>query len=295
MQKRWMNMFFHIFLGNILLAFSVCSFVVPGSFMLGGSTGIALTIQAFVPVRLSIITALVNGGLFALGLLFLGKSFAATSLLSTLIYPVIMAVFETLPLGELFFEDRLLCAIFTGLVMGAGLGVVLRAGGSTGGMDIPPCILQKYKGIPVGTSMMVFDLLILLLQVLNQGMNGILYSIVIIVLTSVTVNKIVIMGEGKVEMLIISPKYEQIREEILKNQDNGVTFLKIETGYRREDQKAILSILHAKQYPSVRNAVLEIDEDAFIIAASVMNVNGRGYTLARTNKLEDVGVSVHSM
>lgn len=286
MSRRWISMLPCIFAGNILLAFAVCSFVVPGGFMLGGSTGIALAVQTVLPVRLSMITAFVNGGLFFLGLVFLGKSFAATSLLSTLIYPVIMAVFEMLPLGEIFTADRLLCAVLTGVLMGTGLGMVIRVGGSTGGMDIPPCILQKYKGISVGTSMMVFDLLILLLQVLNQGMDGILYSIVIIVLTSATVNKVVILEERKVEVLIISPQYEQIRETILKTLDSGVTFLKIETGYRRKEQKALLSILHAKQYPAVRDAVLKIDADAFIVTAPVMSVNGRGYTLARSNGTE---------
>ncbi len=82
-------------------------------------------------------------------------------------------------------------------------------------------------------------------------------------------------------MIIISPQYEKIRSLILEDLDSGMTFLNIETGYRREGQKAALSVVYAKQYPHLRDKVLAIDEDAFIVSAPVMNVNGRGYTLAR--------------
>ena len=148
-------------------------------------------------------------------------------------------------------------------------------------MDIPPCILQKLKGIPVGSSMVLFDIVILGLQVLRGGWDGILYGVVVIVLTSVMVDRTVLSGERKVQMIIISPQYEKIRSLILEDLDSGMTFLNIETGYRREGQKAALSVVYAKQYPHLRDKVLAIDEDAFIVSAPVMNVNGRGYTLAR--------------
>lgn len=269
-------------LGNILLAFAICAFVVPNDFMLGGSNGIALAIQEFLPIRLSILNAVINGGLFLLGWVCMGKAFAATSLLSTIIYPIIMAVFESLPIGTLFaHEDPLLCAIFCGLIAGLGIGIVVREGGSTGGMDIPPCILQKYKGIPVGTSIMVFDTAIVLAQVLFQGLDGLLHSVLIILLISMTVNRTVITGESKVQIIIISPAYQQIRQEILGDQDCGATMLDIETGYEGLQQQAVFSIVYAKKYPAIRDAVLKIDPKAFIVTTDVKNVNGRGYTLAR--------------
>lgn len=271
----------YILAGNILLAFAVCAFVVPNSFMLGGSTGIALVVRSWLPLPISTITAAVNVTLFALGFLFLGKDFAMTSLLSTVIYPLILGVFERMHFGSWCTEDTLLSAVFAGVLMGYGIGLVIRAGGSTGGMDIPPCILQKLKGIPVGRSMVVFDIVILGLQILRGGWDGILYGVVVIVLTSAMVDRTVLAGERKVQMIIISPQYEKIRSVILEDLDSGMTFLNIETGYRREGQKAALSVVYAKQYPLLRDKVLAIDEDAFIVSAPVTNVNGRGYTLAR--------------
>ena len=269
-------------MGNTMLAFAICAFVVPQNYMLGGAGGISLIIQMWLPLRLSVITAVVNTCLFLLGWAFMGWKFAARSLLSTIIYPLIMAVFEVLPVGTLFVnEDKLLCALYCAVLVGMGIGLVVRVGGSTGGMDIPPCILQKYKGIPIGKSLMFFDGSIILAQVLLKGMDGVLYSLLILVLTSAVVDYTAVSGEQKVQLLIISPKFEEIRSEILTSQDCGVTMLDIETGYLGEESKAILSVVYAKKYPEIRDAVLKIDHKAFLVTSDVKNVNGVGYTLSR--------------
>ena len=272
---------FYILAGNILLAFAVCAFVIPNNFMLGGSTGIALVIRSLIPAPVSVITAGINLLLFLLGFLFLGKKFAMTSLLSTILYPVILAIFETQSMGAWFAQDTLLSAVFAGVLMGSGIGLVIRAGGSTGGMDIPPCILQKVKGIPVGNSMVFFDIIILALQILRGGWDGILYGIVVIVLTSGMANRMLLSGERKIQLIIISPDYETIAKAVLEELDRGLTFFDIETGYCNEKQKAVFSVVYAKQYPLLRDCALSIDPNAFIVAAPVANVNGRGYTLSR--------------
>ena len=281
-MKEKIKVLASIILGNALLAFAICAFVVPNGFMLGGSTGIALSVQHFFPeLPLSLLSAIINGTLFVIGWIFLGKRFAMTSLLSTVVYPVIMAIFEQFPLGTLLQADILTCAIFASALAGLGIGIVVRVGGSTGGMDIPPCILQKYKGIPVGTSMMVFDTAIVLLQVCLNGLEGVLHSILIVFLISTVVNKTVVSGENAVQIIIISPAYEQVRKELLGALDTGATMLSIETGYTAEKQKAVFCVTYAKRYPAVREAVLRVDPGAFIVTTDVKNVNGRGYALSR--------------
>ena len=280
-MKQSLKVLLTIILGNAMLAFSICAFVIPYDIMLGGSNGIALAIQHFLPVRLSVISACVNVMLFFLGLIFLGWKFAATSLASTIIYPLVLAIFEILPLGTLFEENIVVCALFCGALCGAGIGLVVRAGGSTGGMDIPPCILNKYKGIPVGTSLMFFDALVVMIQVLLKGTDGILLSLVVIVVMSFVVNKVILSGDKKIQVMIISPAYQQIRKVILEEINCGVTMLDIETGYEGATQKAILSVVFANKYPEIREAALALDSHAFIVASEVTNVNGKGYTIAR--------------
>lgn len=288
-MKQHLKRLPQILLGNLLLAFAICAFVVPHDFMLGGSNGIALFLHNFIPLPLSVLNGILNVALFLVGLVVLGKDFAMTSLLSTIIYPLIMAGLELLPIGTLFAgENPLLCAIFCALIAGLGVGIVIRAGGSTGGMDIPPIIMNKYTHIPVGTWILIFDSVIVAAQVGTRiytdglaGLTGLLNSLLIIILMSLVINRTILTGEQKVQIIIISPAYEQIRQEILRTQDCGATMLDIETGFTQETQKAVFSVVYNKKYPEIRDAALRIDPKAFIVATEVQNVNGRGYTLAR--------------
>ena len=270
-----------VLIGNALIAFAVCVFVIPNDIMLGGSNGIALFIQNFFPVRLSILSAIINALLFFLGLGFLGWKFAATSLMSTIVYPIILAIFEFLPLGTLFAENIVITAIFCGVLCGLGIGLVIRVGGSTGGMDIPPCILRQYRGIPVGSSVMFFDTLVVLMQVVVKGLDGLLLSVFVIAVISFTINRTILSGEKKVQIIIISPEIHNIRQEILHNINCGVTMIETEGGYEEQKKQAILTVVYARNYPLIRDTALKLDKHAFIIASDVTNVNGKGYTIAR--------------
>jgi uncharacterized membrane-anchored protein YitT (DUF2179 family) len=280
-MKQKLNFILSVIIGNALLAFAICAFVVPNDIMLGGSNGIALFLQQFIPIRLSVLAAIINIALFLLGFLFLGWKFAATSLMSTLIYPLILAVFESLPMGTLFNENIVISALACGVCCGLGIGLVVRVGGSTGGMDIPPCILNKLKGIPVGTSVLFFDTLVVLMQVVVKGIDGLLLSILVIVVMSATINRTILSGEKKVQIIIISPEYQTIRQKILHDINCGVTMIEVEGGYEGEKKQAILSVVYANKYPLIRDAALACDAHAFIVASDVQGVNGRGYTIER--------------
>ncbi len=283
-MKQKLKFILSILAGNTLLAFAICAFVVPNDIMLGGANGIALFIQQFIPVQLSTIVAVVNAALFLLGLVFMGWKFAATSLMSTIVYPIIMRILEVLPLAELFNENIVISAMACAVLCGLGIGLVIRVGGSTGGMDIPPCILKKYRGIPIGTSVLVFDILVVLMQVAVKGMDNLLLSVLVIVIMSTTIDKTLLSGDKKVQIIIISPEVQAIRKKILEDIDCGVTMLDIEGGYEGEKQQAILSVVYAKKYPEIREAALKCDKHAFIVASDVQGVNGRGYTLDRGEK-----------
>ncbi len=288
-MKQNLKLIVSVLIGNFLLAFCVCAFVIPNDIMLGGASGIALFIQMFLPgVRLSVISAVVNISLFALGWAFLGWKFAATSLASTIVYPLMLAICETLPLGDLFRTENIVFVALTASVLfGVGIGLVIRSGGSTGGMDIPPCILNRYFGIPVGQSVMFFDTLVVLMQVCVKGLNGILCSILIIVVMGFVIDKTVVTGERTVQMIIISPKHQQIREMILTRANCGVSMLNMETGYEGRQQQAVLTVIYSHKYPEIRDAALAIDHHAFIITSDVTNVNGLGYTIERSAKKID--------
>ncbi len=197
MKKNGM-MLLYVLAGNLLLAFAVCGLIVPNRFLSGGSTGIVLILGHWLPFRFSVISVLVNGTLFLTGLVFLGRRFAMTSLCSTLVYPAILAVLESLPV-QISLGNPWMAAALGGILCGTGIGMVIRAGGSTGGMDIPPCILKKLRGIPVGTSMLVLDVLIFLAQLVWSGTDGIWHSLLLILLTSFMVN---LVGKEETDALL---------------------------------------------------------------------------------------------
>ena len=268
-----------IILGNLIFTFGLAAFSIPNNFLVGGATGIARSIEYFLNVDVSITVACINVVMFFLGLWILGKRFALTTIISTLLFPVLLNwMLSVDALGHIT-DDRLLAAIFGGSLTGLGLGIVMRLGGSTGGMDIPPLILNKKFRIPVAVTMYCLDVLILLSQVLFTGAEEILYGILSVLLTSVMVNQVLVFGGGDVQVLIISKEYEKINEIIQKDLDRGSTFVPIQTGFQHLEQKAVLCVLHNREMSHLNQYVQQIDPKAFIIINGVREVRGRVFTL----------------
>ena len=268
-----------IVLGNVIFAFGLAAFLVPNNFLVGGATGIARSVEYFFHVDVSVTVACINVIMFFLGLWLLGKRFAMTTIISTLLFPVLLdGMLGIEALGHIT-SDRLLAAIFGGALVGMGLGIVMRLGGSTGGMDIPPLILNKKFRSPVAVTMYCFDVLILMSQVLFTGGEEILYGILSVLLTSFMVNQVLVFGAGDVQVLIISKEYEKINEIIQKDLDRGSTYVPIQTGFQHLDQKAVLCVLHNREMSHLNQYVQQIDPKAFIIINGVREVRGRGFTL----------------
>lgn len=270
-----------ILLGNFVLAFGVNSFVVPHGIIMGGATGIGIAIHKFTGMNLSYAVWILNFILFFLGLFFMGKKFAMSIILSTVFYPLCLNILEHVP-GVMDMTDNILLAdIYGGVLVGLGIGIVVRQGASTGGLDIPPLILQKKLGIPVGISLYVCDFSVLVLQAFFSSSEQVLYGILNVFLSSMVVNYVTVMGQKKVQLFIISDKFEKIREELLTDMDLGVTLVHIETGYMREEQKAVLCITTARKLYGVNQAIQKLDPKAFISITNISEVRGRGFTLER--------------
>ena len=153
-----------ILLGNTLLALAVILFIVPGHLLSGGTTGISLFLNHYFHLPISIFTFIFNFIVFIIGALILGKKFALQTLISTFYYPFILGVFEFSFQGFYLTDDILINTLFAGVLVGVAIAIVIKAGASTGGMDIPPLILNKLFKIPVSISMYFFDTLIVLAQ-----------------------------------------------------------------------------------------------------------------------------------
>ena len=265
-----------ILLGNTLLALAVILFIVPGHLLSGGTTGISLFLNHYFHLPISLFTFV-----FIIGALILGKKFALQTLISTFYYPFILGVFEFSFQGFYLTDDILINTLFAGVLVGVAIAIVIKAGASTGGMDIPPLILNKLFKIPVSISMYVFDSLIVLAQFGFSDVRQCLYGIVLIFIYTMVIDKILVMGAQKIEVKIISSKYEKIRKAILTNVDRGVTMLHGQTGYLLENTEVLINVISTRELVQVERIVKSIDEDAFMIISNVHEVQGRGFNLEK--------------
>lgn len=270
-----------IILGNIVLSFGVTAFMIPHHIIIGGSTGIASCVQYYLHIPLSYTVMFINVVMFLLGYLILGKKFALTTIVSTFVYPICLDFFQSIDGISTFCEDMVLAAVYGGIIIGLGIGLVMKAGASTGGMDIPLIVLNKKRGIPIGTSMNVCDTLILITQMTFSKTTEILYGIAIVFVISSVINKVLTSGVTQVQMFIISPKYQEIKHVLLHDLDNGVTMVQIETGMNELSQKAVLAVMSNRKVREVKQAVLNIDKHAFITINQITEVDGRGFSFDR--------------
>lgn len=268
-----------IILGNLLIAFGVCAFISPLGIIMGGASGVALFIKKLTAIPMSYSVYTINIVMFILGYKILGKTFALGTALSTVLFPVFLTIFENIPALSLMTGDMLLSTIYAGIFIGAGLGLVIRVGASTGGMDIPPLIAHKYTGISTTFLINALDCIILAIQIPFSNIEQILYGILVVILTAIVMDKIIMLGEVKAQVIVISPKWEEIRTMLFNEIDRGCTLLNIKTGYKQEKMYAIMSVVSMRELHKFTNAILDIDESAFIVTNQTHNVRGRGFTL----------------
>ena len=278
--KRWMNLLL-VLVGNIIYAFAVKLFVVPANLMSCGTTGIALVMNHLLGIPLTEFIFVFNVTMLALGWWILGRKFAMTTIISSLFFPIALEVLNRV-LGDIVITgDILLNVVFAGLTLGLSLGIVLRAGASTGGMDIPVLILKKKFHIPVPVTLWTFDFCILLSQMMFHPLEDLLHGILLIIVISIALNKVMLFGTSKTEVKIVSPETDKIRDAILSRVDRGVTILHGKGGYLQQETEIILSVVSNHELPRIESLAREIDPNCFMIISHVTEVWGRGFSYSK--------------
>ena len=279
-KKRWLSLLM-VLMGNVLYAFTVKFFVLQADLISCGTTGLALVVQQVSGIPVSWFVLFFNIAMLCLGWAVLGRKFAMTTVVSSLMYPILLELLNR-TLGEVILTDNMLLnVVFAGLGLGLSLGIVLRAGASTGGMDIPPLILKRFFRIPVSASLWVFDLTIMLLQMFFHTGEDLLYGILLLIVISLTLNKVMLLGTSRTEVKIVSARAHKIRDEILTRVDRGVTILHGEGGYLHQPTEIIMSIVSNHELPKIERLARDIDPDCFMIVSSVTEVWGRGFSTSK--------------
>lgn len=283
------RIFIEVLLGNFILAIAIAVFVLPNDMICGGVTGLSIILRHFLGMEISVSVLIFNVILFIAGVIFLGRKFAITTIISTFVFPIFLALCQKLPIIDQLNENILLSCICAGLLCGVGIGIVIRNGASTGGMDIPPLVINKKTGISVSTLIYVFDTCILMMQAVFSEPMQVLYGILIVFLTSFALNKVVMSGQQQIQVFIISKKYEEIKKKLLFEMDNGVTLFNIETGFEEQQQKGIMCVTSNRKLHTINEIIQKIDQDAFTTISVINEVKGKGFSIER-----DVQISTNS-
>lgn len=267
--------FMGILVGSVILAVGLNMFMVPNMLAPGGISGLAVVLYYLLKFPVGVTIIVLNIPLFIVGYLVLGPRVVIQSLLGTFLFS--LAVEITAPLLPAATDDLLLAAVYGGVVMGVGVGLVFRFRGSTGGTGLLSLILAKVWGISPGQAMFWGDLVVLALAVFVFGTEAAMYA-TLALFVSIKVIDAILEGIGTAKSaIIITCCGSQINEKLLHELGRGVTRLEGHGGYTGEGREVLLCVVARQQTARLKAIIYEADPGAFVIIGNATEVHGEGF------------------
>lgn len=269
--RRLLKRTLFIFIGAILMAVGIEIFLVPNSIMDGGIVGISIILSSITGVKIGLFLFLLNIPFFFLGYKQIGKTFA----LSTIFGITVLAIFSTFlhPVAA-FTSDILLASVFGGIALGAGVGTVIRYGGSLDGTEILAILINKRLPFSVGEIVMFFNVFIFLWGGFVFGWDRAMYSVLAYFVAFKTIDVVIQGLDESKSAWIISDQYKEIGEAIIARLGRGVTYLDGEGAYTGEDKKVIFCVITRLEEAKLKSIVEDLDEGAFLAVADIAEVRG---------------------
>ena len=264
-------------IGCALFALGFDLFLLPGGMNAGGLSGLAMVFVHLTEFgSVGTVTALLNIPLFILAGMKIGKKFFFGSFIGMAFSSAFIDLFAVLPVPEV---EPLLGALYGGLICGAGLGFVFAAGVSTGGSDIVVRLLKlKYRHVPIGVISMCFDAAVAVLTgIVYQDVNSALYTGIAIFVSGKVIDMVVYSFDYSTVAMIITKNYEQVAKTISDKLERGATYLNGEGTYTGRATKVVLTAVKKQQVAELKELVVDIDPDAFIIVQEAHQVLGDGF------------------
>ena len=271
-------------LGSLMYAASVVCFIEPMQFVPGGVTTLAILINYLLPVLpVGMLVFVINVPLFiaswkAFGFRFIAKTLGCSALLSVFI-DVLTPLTKKFPFLVYSGDEKLLAALFGGLIMGAGIGIVFLRGATTGGTDIIGRLLRlRFPHISVGKLVMASDLVVIALAgIIYRSFETVLYSLVIVFLNSLAVDYVVSGRNHSKMMLIMTSSPQQVMAAIMSEIGRGVSVFDAVGGYTGEPRKMLMCVVRAHEVAQVRRVLSQYDEKPFVIITDSHEVLGEGF------------------
>lgn len=279
LNLKFKNIFF-ILLGSAIFSFGVVNFNMQNNLAEGGFTGITLLLFFLFNWDPSYTNLLLNIPLFFIGWKLLGKNAFHYTVLGTVSVSAFLWIFQRYPVHMPLNEDMTLAALFAGVFIGVGLGIIFRFGGTTGGVDIIARLAHKYVGWSMGKTMFLFDACVITLSLITY----LTYKEAMYTLVAVFIGARVIdfMQEGAYSArgaMIISEHNEKISEKIMNEMERGVTVLKGYGSFTKSEREVLYCVVGKNEIVRLKNVIISVDPHAFVSVSVVHDVLGEGFTL----------------
>lgn len=266
-----------ITLGLLLFVAGWVLFLIPAEITGGGISGVAAVVYYATKIPVSITFLAINGVLVVVAIKILGANFGVKTIYSIVVLSGFFALFQNVVRVPIV-NDTFLSAILGGMLGGIGLGVVFSRGGSTGGTDIFAMIVNKYRNISPGRTILLCDVVIIASSYfVFQSPEKLVYGYVSMWVVSYTLDSFLSGANRSAQMFIVSKEYEEIADFINNQAIRGVTLLDGSGWYTKKETKIIMSVVRKKETSAIFRKIKEIDPDAFISMGSVMGVYGQGF------------------
>ncbi|MGG3449433.1 YitT family protein [Domibacillus aminovorans] len=269
--RRLIKRILFIFIGAVMMAVGIEIFLVPNSIMDGGIVGISIILSKLTGVKLGLFLFLLNIPFFYLGYKQIGKTFALSTVFGIAILSVASTFFHPVPA---FTEDILLAAVFGGLALGAGVGIVIRYGGSLDGTEILAILINKRLPFSVGEIVMFFNIFIFLWGGFVFGWDRAMYSVLAYFIAFKTIDVVIQGLDESKSAWIISDQYQEIGEAIIARLGRGVTYLNGEGAYTGDHKKVIFCVINRLEEAKLKSIVEDMDEGAFLAVGDIAEVRG---------------------
>ncbi|MMZ53163.1 YitT family protein [Aneurinibacillus migulanus] len=265
---------FFIILGSILMAIGLEIFLVPNQIIDGGIVGISIILSHLTGMKLGIFLFVLNLPFLILGYKQIGKTFALSTLLGVTVMSIVTSFLHPVP--ELT-EDPLLAAVFGGIILGIGVGMVIRYGGSLDGTEIIAIVFNKRLPFSVGETVMFFNIFILGSAGFVFGWDRAMYSLMAYFIAFKMIDVTIQGLDESRSVWIISEKHREIGDALLARLGRGVTYLNGEGAYTGDDKKVIFCVVTRLEEAKLKSIIEDIDEAAFLAVGAINNVKGGNF------------------
>lgn len=273
--KKKIKRYVSFILGCLLVAISYNAFLANHDLVPGGISGLAIILNHLIGINNALFVLLVGIILLVISYFLLGKEKTKYSVLGTVLFPIFLEL--TLWVTKIVTIDEsqlLLASLFGGVIYGVGIGMILKAGFTTGGTDIINQILSKYLKISMGKAILITDGIIVFISAIVFGPVHLMYSVLVLYILSIMSDRIILGISDSKAFFIITEQDDLVKDYVLSELGHGATIFKAKGGLNKENQNVLLCVLPTKDYYKLRAGINAIDKEAFFVATDAYEVYG---------------------